>query len=87
MLFQPRTAAVLAISIAAVAMPAKAVAAPAAVQLSLLQAAGSGSTLKLPVCSSKTTTACRKKGANNTWIIVGAVAAVAVAVSAASVSP
>lgn len=64
--------------------------APSASMLSLAQASGAVNVAKLPICTDKLSSGCRKKSANGTWIIVGVIAlagALAAAGGSGSVSP
>jgi hypothetical protein len=60
---------VASLVIAAVCLPAPAMADPAS--LSLLQGLSSEQIARIPVCSANVKTNCRKAGLNGTWILVG----------------
>ena len=79
------------IGVAVAAAPLHAASAPASSYLSVAQAAGNAEVMKLPVCTDKVTTACRKRvagaGGGGMWIVLGGGLLVAAAVAAAGGSP
>lgn len=80
----------IAIGAALVASSSVSYASAAAEKLALSQAVASVDVSKLPTCSKTTKSNCKKRGAGNTWLIVGGLAVAVGAVLAAdsnSVSP